>query len=270
MPTDRPGREAGPQPARGRSPGGQSRDAHQPDGVRLQKVLARAGIGSRRASEELIAAGRVEVDGQVVTELGTRIDPGTAVVHVDGERLNLREDMVYLALNKPRGVLSTMSDDQGRPCVGDWVADRKERLFHVGRLDADSEGLLLMTNDGELSNRLTHPSYGVLKTYLADVAAPIPRGVATRLRKGIELEDGPIKVEDFRTVQVSNGRAMVEVVVHEGRKHLVRRMLAEVGLPVRQLVRTAIGPVLLGHQKPGTVRKLARGELAALFRAAGM
>jgi 23S rRNA pseudouridine2605 synthase len=246
------------------------RDAHEPDGIRLQKVLAQAGVASRRASEGLIAEGRVEVDGKVVTELGTRIDPEKSIVHVDGERLNLREDLVYLALNKPRGVLSTMSDDQGRPCVGDWVADRKERLFHVGRLDADSEGLLLMTNDGELANRLMHPSYGVLKTYKADVAAPIPRGVAGQLRKGIELEDGPIKVEDFRTIQISGGRAMIEVVVHEGRKHLVRRMLAEVGLPVKQLIRTAIGPVLLGHQKPGTVRKLAPGELAALFREAGM
>jgi 23S rRNA pseudouridine2605 synthase len=269
---DRPDRSQRPaRPDRPQRPAAtRGNDSHQHDGVRLQKVLAQAGVASRRASEELIADGHVEVDGQIVTELGTRIDPDTAVVHVDGERLNLKEEMVYLALNKPRGVLSTMSDDQGRQCVGDWVADRKERLFHVGRLDLDSEGLLLMTNDGELAQRLTHPSYGVLKTYLADVAAPIPRGVATRLRKGIELDDGPVKVEDFRTVQVSNGRAMVEVVVHEGRKHLVRRMLAEVGLPVKQLVRTAIGPVLLGHQKPGTVRKLARGELAALFREAGM
>ena len=281
MPTERDrGADRNPRPTRPDRPARPQRvqrpaatrgnDSHQPDGVRLQKVLAQAGVASRRASEELIADGHVEVDGQIVTELGTRIDPDTSVVHVDGERLNLKEEMVYLALNKPRGVLSTMSDDQGRQCVGDWVADRKERLFHVGRLDLDSEGLLLMTNDGELAQRLTHPSFGVLKTYLADVAAPIPRGVATRLRKGIELDDGLVKVEDFRTVQVSNGRAMIEVVVHEGRKHLVRRMLAEVGLPVKQLVRTAIGPVMLGHQKPGTVRKLARGELAALFREAGM
>lgn len=252
---------------RGRSRGP---DPHDPGGVRLQKVLAGAGVASRRASEELIAEGRVEVDGRVVTELGTRIDPETAVVRVDGERLNLREELVYLALNKPRGVLSTMSDEQGRPCVGDWVADRPERLFHVGRLDADSEGLLIMTNDGDLANRLMHPSYGVLKTYVADVAAPIPRGVAGRLRRGVDLDDGPVKVEDFKTLQITGGRAMVEVTVHEGRKHLVRRMLAEVGLPVKQLVRTSIGPVLLGHQKPGTVRKLAAGELAALFRDAGM
>ena len=240
------------------------------EGIRLQKVLAGAGVASRRASEEMIAAGRVEVDGKIVREQGMRVDPDTAVVKVDGARLNLREDLVYLALNKPRGVLSTMSDDQGRPCVGDWVADRSERLFHVGRLDADSEGLLLMTNDGELANRLMHPSFGVPKTYLADVAAPIPRGVAGRLRKGVELDDGPAKVEDFKTQQIVNGRALVEITVNEGRKHLVRRMLAEVGLPVSRLVRTSIGPVLLGHQKPGTVRKLARPELAALFKAAGL
>jgi 23S rRNA pseudouridine2605 synthase len=163
-----------------------------------------------------------------------------------------------------------MSDDQGRQCVGDWVADRQERLFHVGRLDADSEGLMLMTNDGELGNRLMHPSYGVLKTYLADVPAPVPRGAASQLRKGIELDDGPVKIEGFRTVDINNGRAMVEVIVHEGRKHLVRRALAEVGLPVGRLIRTQIGPVLLGHQKPGTVRKLAPGELAALYKQAGM
>ncbi|MDQ6936741.1 MAG: rRNA pseudouridine synthase [Actinomycetota bacterium] len=267
MPSERTGAASS---RRGAQPDGHQPDGHQPDGIRLQKVLAQAGVASRRASEDLIASGRVQVDGRVVRELGTRVDPHVAIVAVDGERLNLREEMTYLALNKPRGVLATMSDDQNRPNVGDWVADRPERLFHVGRLDADSEGLLLMTNDGELANRLTHPSYGVPKTYLADVPAPVPRGVASRLRKGVELEDGPIKVEDFRTVQVSNGRAMVEVVVHEGRKHLVRRMLAEVGLPANRLIRTSIGPVLLGHQKPGTVRKLARGELAALFRTAGM
>ena len=245
-------------------------DHDGPEGVRLQKVLAQAGVASRRASEEMISAGRVEVDGRVVRELGTRIDPDRAVVRVDGERLNLAEDLVYLALNKPRGVLSTMSDEKNRPNVGDWVADRKERLFHVGRLDADSEGLLLFTNDGELANRLMHPSYGISKTYLADVPGPIPRSLAGRLRKGITLDDGPVKVESFRVTQLMGQRAMVEVVVHEGRNHLVRRLLAEVGHPVNRLVRTAIGPVLLGHQKPGTVRKLARGELAALYKAAGM
>jgi 23S rRNA pseudouridine2605 synthase len=238
--------------------------------VRLQKVLAGAGIGSRRACEALITEGRVTVDGKVVTELGTRIDAGSAVVAVDGERLNLRADLIYLALNKPRGVLSTMSDDRGRPCVGDYVKERTERLFHVGRLDADSEGLLLLTNDGELAHRLMHPSYRVTKTYLADVPAPVPRSLGVQLRAGVQLDDGMASADDFRVYSTAGGRAMVEVVLHEGRKHVVRRMLAEVGHPVRQLARTAIGPVQLGNLRPGTVRHLSRGELAALYAAVGM
>jgi 23S rRNA pseudouridine2605 synthase len=234
--------------------------------VRLQKVLAAAGLGSRRACEELIAAGRVSVDGAQVQEMGLRIDPATAIVHVDGARINVRDDLVYLALNKPRGVLSAMSDDRGRPTVGDLVADRAERLFHVGRLDADSEGLLLLTNDGDLAHRLMHPSFGVSKTYLATVPAPIGRGVARQLRDGVELEDGPVRVDSFRVVQTSGGRAIVEVVLHEGRKHIVRRLLDAVGHPVQRLVRTSIGPVRLGGQRAGTVRELTRDELAGLHQ----
>ena len=234
--------------------------------VRLQKVLAAAGVGSRRACEELISAGRVTVDGRVVTEMGLRVDPGTAVIAVDGDRINVREDLVYLALNKPRGVLSAMSDSRGRPTVADLVADRPERLFHVGRLDADSEGLLLLTNDGELAHRLMHPSFGVAKTYLATVPAPVDREVARRLREGVRLDDGAVRVDAFRVVQTSGDRAIVEVVLHEGRKHIVRRLLAEVGHPVQRLVRTAIGPVRLGGQRAGTTRDLTRTELAALYR----
>ena len=234
--------------------------------MRLQKVLAAAGIGSRRACEELIAAGRVSVDGERVAQLGMRIDPQTAIVHVDGARINVREDLVYLALNKPRGVLSAMTDDRGRRTVGDLVADRPERLFHVGRLDADSEGLLLLTNDGDLAHRLMHPSFGVSKTYLATVPAPVGRDVARRLRDGVDLEDGPVRVDAFRVVQTSGGRAIVEVVLHEGRKHIVRRLLDSVGHPVERLVRTAIGPVRLGGQRAGTVRPLTRDELAGLHR----
>jgi len=238
--------------------------------IRLQKVLAAAGLGSRRACEELIAAGRVSVDGVVVTELGTRVDPGRAVIHVDGQRVNVRSDLVYLALNKPRGVLSAMSDDRGRRTVADLVADRPERLFHVGRLDADTEGLLLLTNDGELAHRLMHPGFGVPKTYLATVPGPVPKTLGRRLRDGVELEDGPVRVDAFRVVQQEGGgadiKAIVEVVLHEGRNRIVRRMLDAVGHPVQRLVRTSIGPVRLGGQRPGTLRELTRDELGELFR----
>lgn len=241
--------------------------AAESDGVRLQKVLAAAGLGSRRACEQLIAAGRVSVDGRQVTEMGLRVDPATAIVRVDGERVNVRPDLVYLALNKPRGVLSAMSDAAGRPTLAQFVADRPERLFHVGRLDGDSEGLLLLTNDGELANRLMHPAFGVPKTYLATVPGPVGREVARRLRAGVELDDGPVVVDAFRVVQESGSRAIVEVVLHEGRNRIVRRLLEAVGHPVQRLVRTAIGPVRLGNQRAGTVRELTRAELAALHRA---
>jgi 23S rRNA pseudouridine2605 synthase len=234
--------------------------------VRLQKVLARAGLGSRRTCEQLIASGRVSIDGAVVSELGVRVDPARAIIRVDGARVHVRDDLVYLALNKPRGVLSAMSDTRGRATVGDLVADRAERLFHVGRLDADSEGLLLLTNDGELAHRLMHPAFGVAKTYLATVPGPLARGVGAQLRRGVTLEDGPVQVDAFRVVQTHAGRALVEVVLHEGRKHVVRRLLAEVGHPVQRLVRTAIGPVRLGSQRPGTLRDLSPGELRELYR----
>src|SRR5829696_2179100 len=244
-----------------------SQPEQQTQGLRLQKVLASAGLGSRRACEELIAAGRVWVDGRVVREQGMRIDPRTAVVAVDGSRINVRDDLVYLALNKPRGVLSTMNDPQGRPTVGDYVAERDLRLFHVGRLDADTEGLLLLTNDGELAHRLTHPSFEVPRTYLAEVPGPIPRDLGRRLRAGVELEDGRVAVDSFKVVDVAGGRAVVEVVLHEGRKHVVRRLLAAVGHPVSRLVRTAVGPVQLGHQRQGTVRRLTQREIGDLHAA---
>jgi 23S rRNA pseudouridine2605 synthase len=248
----------------------------KPEGVRLQKVLARAGVASRRAAEELIAAGRVSVDGKVVREMGRRVDPDTAVVHVDGARVVLRDDVVHLALNKPFGMLSTMSDDQGRPCVGDLVADRAEllnragRLFHVGRLDADTEGLLLLTNDGELAHRLMHPSYEVPKTYVANVHGSVGRDVGRRLRDGVELEDGIATVDSFRVVDHLPGHSLVEVVLHEGRKHIVRRLLDAVGYPVERLVRTAVGDVRLGNQRPGKVRPLTVSEVGGLYRAVGL
>jgi 23S rRNA pseudouridine2605 synthase len=239
------------------------------EAIRLQKVLAAAGVGSRRKCEQLIVEGRVEVDGVVVRELGSRVRPDSAIIRVDGERLNLRTDMVYLAFNKPRGVLSTMADDKGRESIGTYVADR-DRLFHVGRLDADSEGLILLTNDGELAHRLTHPRYGVQKTYLAQVAAPVPRNLGRALLRGIELEDGLAKADDYQLLDVSGGRALIQIVLHEGRKHIVRRMLATAGFPVQQLVRTAHGPITLGHLRSGAVRKLSRSELAALYRLVGL
>ncbi len=244
-------------------------DVHDPDGVRLQKLLAAAGVGSRRVCEDLITQGRVDVDGQVVTELGVRIRTNQTV-HVDGVRVQLDESRVYLAFNKPLGVVTSMSDELGRVDIGDFVANRKERLFHVGRLDADTEGLLILTNDGELAHRLQHPRYGVLKTYLAQIPGPVPRDIGRRLREGIELEDGPVAVDSFKIVDSAPGKALVEVVLHEGRKHIVRRMLAEVGHPVITLVRTQVGPIHLGETKVGKWRNLTTAEVAALYSAADL
>jgi 23S rRNA pseudouridine2605 synthase len=238
----------------------------EPDGIRLQKVLASAGVGSRRACEQLIAEGRVVVDGRGVAGLGTRVDPASAIVRVDGKRVNLRSDLLYLALNKPRGVITAMSDPHGRPCVGDLVAGLPGRLFHVGRLDAETEGLLILTNDGDFAHRLAHPSHGVIKTYIAEVAAPVERSVGPRLRAGVQLEDGPAAVDAFRIVSSSAGRTLVEVQLHEGRKHIVRRLLDAVGHPVIRLVRVAVGPVRLGELRPGGMRELTADELGELYQ----
>lgn len=245
-------------------------DVHDPDGVRLQKLLAAAGVGSRRACEDLITAGRVEVDGQVVTELGIRIDPKRQVVHVDGERVTLDDSRVYLAFNKPKGVVTTMNDELGRPSITDYLGNRNDRLFHVGRLDADTEGLLLLTNDGDLAHRLQHPAYGVLKTYLAQIQGPVPRDLGKRLRDGMELEDGLATVDSFRVVDSQPGKALVEIILHEGRKHIVRRMLAAAGHPVLSLVRTEVGPIRLADLRPGRTRRLGQAEVAALYKAAGL
>lgn len=253
----------------------------RPDGVRLQKVLAKAGIASRRAAEELIAEGRVSVDGKVVREMGRRVDPETAVVHVDGSRVVLRDDLVHLALNKPRGMLSTMADERGRPCVGDLVGERgsgeeltaaapRGRLFHVGRLDADTEGLLLLTNDGDLGHRLMHPSFEVEKTYTAEVMGQVARDLGRRLRDGVQLDDGPVAVHSFKLVDFHAGRSLIELVIHDGRKHVVRRLLDEVGHPVQRLVRTAVGDVRLGDQRPGRIRALNRNEVGSLYRSVGL
>jgi 23S rRNA pseudouridine2605 synthase len=247
--------------------------AGEPDGVRLQKVLSQAGIASRRVAERMITDGRVEVDGQVVTELGTRVDPDASEIRVDGARVILDESLVYLALNKPQGMHSTMSDDRGRPCIGDLVEHRvrgNKKLFHVGRLDADTEGLILLTNDGELAHRLMHPSYEIAKTYVATVNGTVPRGLGKKLRAGIELDDGPIAVDDFAVVDAVPGKTLIRVTLHEGRKRIVRRMLAAVGFPVQALVRTDIGAVTLGDQRPGSIRALRLNEIGELYKAVGL
>jgi 23S rRNA pseudouridine2605 synthase len=242
----------------------------QPEGIRLQRVLAAAGLGSRRACERLIEEGRVEVDGAQVRSQGMRVDPERAVIRVDGMRIASAPDHVYLALNKPRGVVSTMSDPQGRPSLQDYVGERSARLFHVGRLDADTEGLLLLTNDGELAHRLSHPSYEVVKVYLAEVQGPVARDVGKRLKAGVELEDGVAHADAFRVVTTSGGRYLVEVSLHEGRKHIVRLMLEAVGHPVSRLVRTDVGPISIGNLKPGKHRRLSQQEVGALFAAVGL
>ncbi|MEV4847716.1 pseudouridine synthase [Micromonospora matsumotoense] len=236
---------------------------------RLQKVLAAAGVGSRRACEDLIFRRRVTVDGRVA-HLGDKVDPATAVIHVDGERLQADNRLVYVAMNKPRGVVTTMSDNKGRNELAEFIGNRVEqRVYHVGRLDADSEGLLLLTNDGTLTHKLMHPSYQVLKTYLAEVAGPIPRQLGKRLLAGVELEDGPVKVDSFKVVDTLGKTAQVELSLHEGRKHIVRRLLAEVGHPVSRLVRTSIGPIKLGDLRTGRIRRLTNAEVAALFKVVG-
>ncbi len=247
--------------------------AEDTEGVRLQKVLSQAGVASRRVAERMIRDGRVEVDGRIVTELGTRVDPDASLIRVDGARIQVDDTMVYLAINKERGMHSTMSDDQGRPCVGDLVEYRvrgHKKLFHVGRLDADTEGLLILTNDGELAHRLMHPSYEVPKTYLATVLGAVPRGLGKKLKTGIELDDGPVQVDDFAVVDTLPGKSLVKVTLHEGRKRIVRRLLAQVGFPVQALVRTDIGSVSLGEQRPGSIRVLTSKEIGELYQAVGM
>ncbi|MFF2677992.1 pseudouridine synthase [Arthrobacter koreensis] len=245
---------------------------HDPEGIRLQKVMASAGVASRRVCEEMITEGRVEVDGEVVTELGVRVDPKTVAIHVDGMRLQLDETQKYYVFNKPRGVVSTMEDPEGRPCISDYLksTNKHERLFHVGRLDTNTEGLLLLTNDGELANRLTHPSYEVPKTYLVQVRGPMAHGIGAQMREGIELEDGFAKVDSFRLVDSTPGHILVEVVLHSGRNRIVRRMFDAVGHPVERLVRTQMGPIRLNDQRQGSIRVLGRHEVGHLMAVVGL
>jgi 23S rRNA pseudouridine2605 synthase len=239
------------------------------EGIRLQKVLASAGIGSRRACEELIAQGRVTVDGKVVSIQGMRVDPDLAEIRVDGDLINFSNEKTWLMLNKPVGVLSTMHDEMHRPCVGDYLADRSDRLFHVGRLDADTEGLLLLTNDGQLANRLTHPAFGVSKRYLLKIQAPVPKDMGKRLKQGIMLDDGLARFDDFKVVDSTKNEAIIEVAIHEGRNRIVRRAFEEMGFPIRSLIRIAVGPIELKDLKSGQMRRLTSQEIAALKSVTG-
>lgn len=234
--------------------------------IRLQKVLAAAGFGSRRACEQLMASGRVSVDGHVVREMGTRVDPSAVVLHVDGLRVQLDDTKVTVAVNKPRGMLSAMSDDRGRPTLADIVSDRPERLFHVGRLDAETQGLILLTNDGDLGHRLAHPSYEVKKTYLATLKGRLTKSRQRQLREGITLEDGDVTVHEFRVVDERPGKSLVEITIHEGRNHIVRRVFDHVGHPVTRLVRTAMGSIRLGDLPPRTYRVIGGEELGKLMQ----
>ncbi len=238
--------------------------------IRLQKLLALAGVASRRRSEELMLDGEVEVNGEVVTRLGTKVDPATDVIRVSGRRLPPVSEKVYLALNKPRGVVSTMSDPEGRRTLSDLVADRPERLFHVGRLDTDTSGLLILTNDGDFAHRLAHPSYEVDKTYVAEVSGQLFPRVVKQLLAGVTLEDGPVTVSKARIVEASPDRSIVELVIHEGRNRIVRRLLEAVGHPVTRLTRTRIGPVALGQLAPGELRELTNDELGELLESVGL
>jgi len=235
----------------------------------LQKVLAHAGIASRRAAEDLMRAGRVWVDGRAATELGMRVDATQAKIEVDGRRVNVRLDREYLLLNKPAGYVTTAADPQKRPTVMDLVRSRT-RVYPIGRLDADTQGLLLLTNDGELAHRLAHPRYQVPKTYLAEVqGSPAPEALR-RLTTGVRLDDGPARATSARVVGKGKARSQIELVLTEGRKREVRRMLEEVGHPVVKLVRTRFGPVDVRGLKAGTTRRLTPQEVGELHKIVGL
>ena len=258
--------------------GGQD-DPHVASGQRLQKVLAHAGVASRRACEQLIADGRVSVDGISVTEAGVRVDPLTQEIRVDGSRILTNPELITLMLHKPAGIVTTMEDPEGRPTVAqygrDYLAEHPElpdslRLVHVGRLDTETEGLLLLSNDGELSHRLMHPSFEIAKTYVAIVEGQVEPWVPRKLRRGIELEDGEAKAGRV-TVKDSGPRgSIVEITLHSGKNRIVRRMLDAVGHPVTRLARTRLGPLRLGNLRPGQTRPLSGEEIAALQQEVGL
>lgn len=232
---------------------------------RLQKVMAHAGVASRRVCEEMISAGRVKVNGKVQRRLGSRVGPND-IIHVDDKRIFTDDDThLTVAFHKPEGVVSTMDDPEGRPAVGDFIGHYDTRLYHVGRLDIATEGLLLLTNDGELAHRLTHPSWQVPKTYIATVRGKMPRGLARHMRDGIELDDGPAKADTFTILEATSELSLVRLTIHMGRNRVVRRMLETAGFPVIRLVRTDVGPISLGEMRPGKSRPLNSKELAELM-----
>ncbi|WP_316668811.1 pseudouridine synthase [uncultured Propionibacterium sp.] len=234
------------------------------EGIRLQKVLAQAGLASRRASEIMIDEGRVEVNGRVVTGQGMRVDPERDTIRVDGARIPTRRRHMYLVLNKPRGVVSTMDDPAGRETLARYVP-RHQRLYHVGRLDADTEGLIILTNDGEFAHRLAHPSFRVRKTYLVEAEGLMDDKVLHRLERGLRLEDGPIRPDKVRLVSRGPSHTLVRITLHSGRNRIVRRMMDSVGHPVRRLARIGIGPIRLGDLASGGARELTHEELGALL-----
>jgi 23S rRNA pseudouridine2605 synthase/16S rRNA pseudouridine516 synthase len=241
----------------------------EPEGVRLQKVMAAAGVASRRVSEQMIAEGRVTVNGELVTEPGRRIDPETDLVAVDGQAVQLDTSKRYLMLNKPRGIVSSLNDERGRPDLRTYTDAFEERLFNVGRLDAETSGLLVLTNDGDLAHVLAHPSFGVSKTYVAKVEGSVSAQTIQRLKNGVDLEDGTTSADAARVLAAgsgaSDGSSLVELTLHSGKNRIVRRMLAAVGHPVIDLVRRQFGPLHLGTLRSGAVRELTREELGALL-----
>ena len=250
--------------------GDDAADGDADDGrVRLQKALAHAGVASRRACEALITGGRVTVNGVLARELGTRIDPEADEIRVDGVPVQLDVSKRYFVLNKPRGVVSTLADEQGRPDLREFIERVGERLYNVGRLDTDTSGLLVLTNDGDLAHRLAHPKFGVEKTYIAKVRGRVAPATLQRLRDGIDLEDGPIRTDAAKLLPGADARhSLVEVTLHSGRNRIVRRMLAAVGHPVEELVRRQFGPLHLGTLRMGEMRELSHAERGALLNAA--
>jgi 23S rRNA pseudouridine2605 synthase len=233
---------------------------------RLNKIIADAGIASRRAADQLILEGRVSVDGEIIIELGGKYDPEINDVKVDGESLSINKSKTYLAFHKPAGIISTMSDPEGRANLGDYFKDRKDRLYHVGRLDKDSEGIILLTNDGDLAHRATHPSYGLEKRYLVEVEGEFNKQMSDQLLQGVRLEDGlarAMKVVHARAV--SKNHHWVEITIHEGRFHIIRRLIESLGLKVLRLIRLDFGPINLGDMKPGRHRVLNSQEMTNLF-----